>query len=96
MKLTTKRLKQLIREEMENVVEGMTFKKTGIEKFINPETKNVIVVDHEKEFIEELDPSGVPTGIRYVYDQNFMGAGSQRMDQDKFSTPPLPKNLGAT
>ena len=54
------------------------------------------MVDHEKEFIEELDPNGNPTGIRYVYDQNFMGAGSQRMDQDKFSKPPLPKNLGAT
>tara|TARA_R100000388_G_scaffold3097_1_gene3896 strand:- start:185 stop:475 length:291 start_codon:yes stop_codon:yes gene_type:complete len=96
MKLTTQRLKKLIREELENIEEKVSFKKTGIEKFINPETKNVIVVDHDKKFIEELDPNGKPTGIRFVYDQNFMGIGSDRMGQDKFNKSAKPKDLGVT
>jgi len=95
MKLTTERLKKLIREELEKMDEGYSFKKTGIEKFNNPETGKVIVVDHDKEFIEEIDPkTGKPTGIRFVYDQDFMPIGGERMGQDKFNK--TPKNLGVT
>jgi len=96
MKLTAQRLKKLIREELEKMNEEYSFKKTGIEKFMNPETGKVIVVNHDEEFIEEIyAKTGKPTGIRFVYDQDFSGTpGFQRMGQDKFNK--TPKNLGVS
>ena len=89
MKLTTKRLKQLIREEMQNIKEAMTFKKSGVEKVKDPETGEIIMIDHDNEMIKVLDKDGKPTNMKYVYEPDFATAspkGYIRMDSDKFNT----------
>ena len=95
MKLTTERLKKLIREEMESVIETMTSKKSGIEKVKDPETDEIIMIDHDNEMITVLDKNSKPTGMKYVYEPDFATAspkGYIRIDEPKFNK--MPKNLG--
>ena len=94
MKLTTENLMQLIREEIENVAEAMAFKKTGVEKFENPDTGETIEVNHETKRIHAKDKDGQTTkGI--VYDQKFSPpSGFKRVGEDKFNK--APKNLGVS
>ena len=88
MKLTTQRLKELIREEIQKIDEEFSFKKTGVEKVKDPDTGEIIAIDHDKEMIQVVDKSGNPTGMRYVYEPDFATASPKnyiRMDPDKFS-----------
>ena len=82
MKLTTQRLKKLIHEELQNVKEAMTFKKTGVEKVKDPDTGEVIVIDHDNEVIKV-----VGTNRQIVYEPDFATNSPisyERVDLDKF------------
>tara|TARA_B100000212_G_C27143816_1_gene434530 strand:- start:149 stop:424 length:276 start_codon:yes stop_codon:yes gene_type:complete len=72
MKLTTKRLKQLIREEMENVIETMTSEKSGVEKVRDTDTGEIIMIDHKNKIITVLNKDGSKSDTKIVYDPDFV------------------------
>ena len=72
MKLTTQRLKKLIREEIENVIETMISEESGVEKVRDTDTGEIIMIDHKNKIITVLNKDGSKSDTKIVYDPDFV------------------------